>query len=79
MELHEGQNSETLGNDEAREGDATDDMTTYMMTKKGKGSNDTLNREEGDAVGQSQAFQLDGVRKTRRIKWQIPKLSHNMF
>ncbi|MDU3924766.1 MAG: hypothetical protein E7H12_07490, partial [Staphylococcus aureus] len=57
MELHEGQNSETLGNDEAREGDATDDMTD-MMTKKGKGSNDTLNREEGDAVGQSQAFQL---------------------
>lgn len=62
MELHEGQNSETLGNDEAREGDATDDMTD-MMTKKGKGSNDTLNREEGDAVGQSQAFQLDGVNK----------------
>lgn len=35
MELHEGQNSETLGNDEAREGDATDDMTD-MMTKRAK-------------------------------------------
>ncbi|HCV2210920.1 TPA: nitric oxide reductase activation protein NorD [Staphylococcus aureus] len=73
MELHEGQNSETLGNDEAREGDATDDMTD-MMTKKGKGSNDTLNREEGEAVGQSQAFQLDGVNKNVEIKWQIPEI-----
>lgn len=73
MELHEGQNSETLGNDEAREGDSTDDMTD-MMTKKGKGSNDTLNREEGDAVGQSQAFQLDGVNKNVEIKWQIPEI-----
>ncbi|HGZ8494354.1 TPA: nitric oxide reductase activation protein NorD [Staphylococcus aureus] len=73
MELHEGQNSETLGNDEAREGDATDDMTD-MMTKKGKGSNDTLNREEGDAVGQSQAFQLDGVNKNVEKKWQIPEI-----
>ncbi len=35
MELHEGQNSETLGNDEAREGDATDDIA--HMIKKGKG------------------------------------------
>ncbi|HBC7349039.1 vWA domain-containing protein [Staphylococcus aureus] len=47
MELHEGQNSETLGNDEAR---------------------------EGDAVGQSQAFQLDGVNKNVEIKWQIPEI-----
>jgi nitric oxide reductase activation protein len=39
-----------LGNDEAREGDSTDDMTD-MMTKKGKGSNDTLNREEGSISG----------------------------
>ncbi len=32
---------------------------TDMMTKKGKGSKlIALNREEGDAVGQSQAFQL---------------------
>ena len=35
MELHEGQNSEVLGNDEAREGDASDDMTD-MMSKKEK-------------------------------------------
>ncbi|HCZ0434323.1 TPA: hypothetical protein O2I55_001447 [Staphylococcus aureus] len=47
MELHEGQNSETLGNDEAR---------------------------EGDAVGQSQAFQLDGVNKNVEIKCQIPEI-----
>ncbi|HHW9741307.1 TPA: vWA domain-containing protein [Staphylococcus aureus] len=47
MELHEGQNSETLGNDEAR---------------------------EGDAVGQSQAFQLDSVNKNVEIKWQIPEI-----
>ncbi len=48
---------------------------TDMMTKKGKGSNDTLNREEGDAVGQSQAFQLDGVNKKNvEIKWQIAEI-----
>ncbi len=52
MVLHEGQNSETLGNDEAREADATDDMTD-MMIIKGKGSNDTISREVGDAFGQS--------------------------
>ena len=37
MELHEGENSEVMAdNDTAREGDSTDDMTD-MMTKKVKG------------------------------------------
>ena len=37
MELHEGENSEVMAdNDTAREGDSTDDMTD-MMTKKEKG------------------------------------------
>ena len=42
MELHEGENSEVMAdNDTAREGDSTDDMTD-MMTKKGKGSQSTF-------------------------------------
>ncbi len=45
---------------------------TDMMTKKGKGSNDTLNREEGDAVGQSQTS-IDS-NKNVEIKWQIPEI-----
>ena len=37
MELHEGESSEVMAdNDTAREGDSTDDMTD-MMTKKEKG------------------------------------------
>lgn len=74
MELHEGENSETLGNDEAREGDSTDDMTD-MMTKKGKGSqNDILDDKEGGATGQNSAFQLDGINKNVAIEWQIPQI-----
>ena len=74
MELHEGENSETLGNDEAREGDSTDDMTD-MMTKKGKGSqNDTLDDKEGEASGQNNAFQLDGINKNVVIEWQTPQI-----
>ena len=54
MELHEGENSEAVSdNDTAREGDASDDMTD-MMTKKGKGSNDTIDNQEGGQTGGSQ-------------------------
>jgi len=42
-------------NDTAREGDSTDDMTD-MMTKKGKGSQNTLDREDGGFIGQNQTF-----------------------
>ncbi|GAB5717169.1 hypothetical protein JMUB7497_27220 [Staphylococcus aureus] len=45
-----------------------------IMTKKSKGSNDSLNREEGDTVGESQAFQHGGVNKNEEIKWQIPRI-----
>ncbi len=56
IELHEGENSEVMeDNDTAREGDSTDDMTD-MMTKKGKGSQNTLDREDGGFIGQNQTF-----------------------
>lgn len=74
MELHEGENSDVLGNeDDAREGDASDDMTD-MMSKKGKGSNDTLDKEEGGAVGQNNAFDLTGINNNVTIEWQIPEI-----
>ena len=56
-------NSEVIAdNDTAREGDSTDDMTD-MMTKKGKGSQNTLDHDEGGFIGQNQAFALEGINK----------------
>ena len=74
MELHEGENSEAVSdNDTAREGDASDDMTD-MMTKKGKGSNDTLDNQEGGQTGGSQPFTLRGINENVEIKWNVPEI-----
>ncbi|MDQ7156372.1 vWA domain-containing protein [Staphylococcus warneri] len=74
MELHEGENSEVMAdNDTAREGDSSDDMTD-MMTKKGKGSQNTLDREEGGFIGQNSAFALDGINQNVDIKWKVPDI-----
>lgn len=74
MELHEGENSEVMAdNDTAREGDSTDDMTD-MMTKKGKGSQSILDRDEGGLIGQNQAFALEGINKNVKIEWKVPDI-----
>lgn len=74
MELHEGVNSEVIAdNDTAREGDSTDDMTD-MMTKKGKGSQNTLDHDEGGFIGQNQAFALEGINKNVKVEWKVPNI-----
>lgn len=75
MELHEGENSEVMGdNDNAREGDASDDMTD-MQTKKGEGlTNNQIDDDEGGSVGQNQAFALKGINERVEIKWNIPDI-----
>ncbi|WP_367120692.1 vWA domain-containing protein [Staphylococcus capitis] len=74
MELHEGENSEVIAdNDTAREGDSTDDMTD-MMTKKGKGSQNTLDHDEGGFIGQNQAFVLEGINKNVKVEWKVPNI-----
>lgn len=76
MELHEGENSEAVSdNDTAREGDASDDMTD-MMTKKGKGSNDTIDNEEGGQTGAAaQPFALKGINENVEVQWHTPKIT----
>lgn len=76
MELHEGENSEAVSdNDNAREGDASDDMTD-MMTKKGKGSNETIDNESGGQTGaSSQPFALKGINENVEIKWNVPEIT----
>ena len=72
MELHEGENSEVISdNDTAREGDSTDDMTD-MMTKKGRGSDNTLNNDEGGSIGENTSFALKGINENVEIKWNVP-------
>ncbi|PTI73609.1 hypothetical protein BU064_13470, partial [Staphylococcus succinus] len=74
MELHEGENSDvTSDNDTARDGDASDDMTD-MQTKKGKGSTDNVEDDEGGSVGLNQAFALKGINQNVEIKWNIPDI-----
>lgn len=74
MELHEGENSEVIAdNDTAREGDSTDDMTD-MMTKKGKGSQNTLDHDEGGFIGQNQTFALEGINKNVKVEWKVPNI-----
>lgn len=74
MELHEGENSEVIAdNDTAREGDSTDDMTD-MMTKKGKGSQNTLDHDEGGFIVQNQAFALEGINKNVKVEWKVPNI-----
>lgn len=74
MELHEGENSDTVSdNDTDREGDASDDMTE-MQTKKGKGSNNTIDNTEGDAIGANSPFTLTGINENVGIDWRIPDI-----
>lgn len=74
MELHEGENSEVISdNDTAREGDSTDDMTD-MMTKKGRGSDNTLNNDEGGSIGENASFALKGINENVEIKWNVPDI-----
>ena len=74
MELHEGENSEVISdNDTAREGDSTDDMTD-MMTKKGRGSDNTLNNDEGGSIGENTSFALKGINENVEIKWNVPDI-----
>ncbi|MGX5790469.1 vWA domain-containing protein [Staphylococcus equorum] len=74
MELHEGENSDVMGdNDTAREGDASYDMTD-IQTKKGKGSTDNVEDDEGGSVGHNQAFALKGINQNVEIKWNIPDI-----
>ncbi|MCE0454887.1 VWA domain-containing protein [Staphylococcus haemolyticus] len=74
MELHEGENSEVISdNDTAREGDSTDDMTD-MMTKKGRGSDNTLNNDEGGSIGENASFALKGINENVEVKWNVPDI-----
>ncbi|HLR18333.1 MAG TPA: hypothetical protein VK115_00275 [Staphylococcus sp.] len=74
MELHEGENSDVMSdNDTAREGDSSDDMTD-MQTKKGKGSTDNVEDDEGGSVGQNQVFALKGINENVEIKWNVPEI-----
>ena len=74
-ELHEGESSEALSdNDTAREGDSSDDMTD-MLSKKGKGSEDTLENEEGGSQGPSSSLLgLTGINANVSIKWNVPTI-----
>ncbi|MEB8124541.1 VWA domain-containing protein [Staphylococcus succinus] len=77
MELHEGENSDVMSdNDTARDGDASDDMTD-MQTKKGKGSTDNVENDEGGSVGLNQAFALKGINQNVEIKWNRPDIQPN--
>ncbi|RIN24572.1 vWA domain-containing protein, partial [Staphylococcus succinus] len=77
MELHEGENSDVMSdNDTARDGDASDDMTD-MQTKKGKGSTDNVENDEGGSVGLNQAFALKGINQNVEIKWNVPDIQPN--
>ncbi|KYH14531.1 vWA domain-containing protein [Staphylococcus kloosii] len=74
MELHEGENSDTASdNDTDREGDASDDMTD-MQTKKGKGSNNTIDNSEGNALGAKSPFALTGINENVEIDWHVPDI-----
>ncbi|RIP32768.1 VWA domain-containing protein [Staphylococcus gallinarum] len=74
MELHEGENSDVISdNDTAREGDPADDMTD-MQSKKGKGSTTELEDEGGENVGYNPAFALTGINEHVEIKWNKPDI-----
>lgn len=73
MELHEGENSDVLSDNE-REGDASDDMTD-MMEKKGKGSNDTIDDEEGGAQGLNNHYNLKGVNQNVSLSFNKPEIT----
>ncbi|REH76533.1 vWA domain-containing protein [Staphylococcus felis] len=80
-ELHEGENSEVISdNDTTREGDASDDMTD-MMAKKGKGlSNDVKDNEEGGFSGISTpTLSLNGINQYVDIQWHTPEITPQHF
>lgn len=75
MELHEGESSDTVSDNETeREGDASDDMTS-MQTKKGKGSNNTIDNTAGDTVGANSPFALTGINENVEINWRTPDIT----
>ncbi|MDT0692318.1 vWA domain-containing protein [Staphylococcus chromogenes] len=80
MELHEGQNSDVLNNnDTAREGDSTDDMTN-VSSKKGQGSNDVLDSEEGGSqYGRHPLLALNGINQYVDIRWHQPEIQPEHF
>jgi nitric oxide reductase activation protein len=74
MELREGENSDTASdNDTDREGNASDDMTD-MQTKKGNGSNNTIDNSEGSALGAKSPFALKGINENVEIDWRVPDI-----
>ncbi|MCD8820209.1 hypothetical protein BUZ15_02990 [Staphylococcus gallinarum] len=74
MELHEGENSDVMSdNDTAREGDPSDDMTD-MQSKKGKGTTTEREDEGGENVGVNPAFALTGINENVEIKWNKPDI-----
>lgn len=73
MKLHEGENSDVLSDNE-REGDASDDMTD-MMEKKGKGSNDTIDDEEGGAQGLNNPYNFKGVNQNVSLSFNKPEIT----
>ncbi|ARJ51834.1 vWA domain-containing protein [Staphylococcus lutrae] len=75
MELHEGVNSDVLGDEShAREGDSTDDITD-MISKKGKGTSAAIQNEEGGELGPSHAlFALNGINQYVDIQWHVPDI-----
>ncbi|QTN12065.1 vWA domain-containing protein [Mammaliicoccus vitulinus] len=73
MELHEGENSDVLSDNE-REGDSSDDMTD-MMEKKGKGSNDTIDDEEGGAQGLNNPYNFKGVNQNVSLSFNKPEIT----
>ncbi|GGI42156.1 vWA domain-containing protein [Mammaliicoccus stepanovicii] len=73
MELHEGENSDVLTDNE-REGDASDDMTN-MMEKKGKGSKNTIDDEEGGSQGNNNPYKLKGINQNVKLTFNKPDYS----
>ncbi|MCU5745535.1 VWA domain-containing protein [Staphylococcus sp. SQ8-PEA] len=74
MELHEGENSEAISDeDSVREGDTSDEITD-IASKKGKGSEQTLELEEGGHTGQFNHFELKGINKNVSIEWNKPSI-----
>ena len=52
---------------------------TDMMTKKGKGSQNTLDHDEGGFIGQNQAFALEGINKNVKLNGRFQTSNRNIF
>ena len=44
-----------------------------MMTKKGRGSDNTLNNDEGGSIGENTSF-AKGINENVEIKWNVPDI-----